>query len=243
MHPSRFNQITDLNKGVVRLTVEQGAVHVVRPHRGMVRVTFDGNVYELPGGRALLMAHPGEAECVWSSCAEGECVTLRGADVQVAASRLMDQPRRLRPGVISFNWGAVAAGRRCEALVRALFSSGVGDEVFVISGSVMRAMERVRTNPEVNWTAETLAAAAGVTAATLRRNFKACFGVSISEIVRERRLVWVSERLGHPRELRSVSQLARDAGFSSPSALARAYHLKFGESPTQTRANSFSSAA
>lgn len=79
-----------------------------------------------------------------------------------------------------------------------------------------------------------LARRAGVNANTLQRQFRAAFGTTIFEYLRESRLQRARAAL-EGRGL-NVSVAARLAGYTSPANFATAYKRRFGVSPKMTRA-------
>ncbi|MEN3745856.1 AraC family transcriptional regulator [Sphingomonas sp. HF-S3] len=239
----------------VMVAPTDGMVHVVVPVRGSVTVwTVDGR-HEVEQGRALLLARPDEVRCVWHTDSDGLILSLPRPAIQAVASTLFDEPRRLASIACSFAWsdrpawmsGPVAgeagdpARERllCISLVRALEREGLAKAAFPVAGSVLRAIRHIRANPQKAWTVADLAPLAGVTVATLRKNFRACLGTSVTHVVRDVRLDWVRERLRSGNETRSVGQLGEAAGFGGAALLARAYQQRFAETPTQTRANAF----
>lgn len=110
---------------------------------------------------------------------------------------------------------------------------------FPVARSVQRAIDHVRANPHDGLSIHDLAQAAGVTAGTLRRNFRTCLGVSVTQLVQQIRLEWVRSRLESATESRSIGELSLAAGFGASGMLARAYQRRFGETPSQTRARAF----
>lgn len=79
-----------------------------------------------------------------------------------------------------------------------------------------------------------LARRAGINANTLQRQFRAVFGMTIFEYLRESRLQRARAAL-ESRGL-SVSVAARMAGYTSPANFATAYKRRFGVSPKMARA-------
>lgn len=75
-----------------------------------------------------------------------------------------------------------------------------------------------------------LARHVGTSEATLRRAFKATFGQTIIEYLRDRRLDAARVMLGEGRF--QVSQIAYRAGYSDPANFTTAYRRRFGHPPT-----------
>lgn len=125
-------------------------------------------------------------------------------------------------------------------LISALQELGLADDIFPIAGSLQRAIRCMRDEKMSVASMEELACAAGITMATLRRNFRECLGISPSAYLRQERLKWVREKLGDPCEMRTIAQLAHACGFAGSVPFSRAYQRCFGETPSQTRARIFS---
>jgi len=248
------------------LTPNDSLIYVVLPLRGgVVAVTAD-RTHGAREGEALLLARAERVTCVWKAGSAGLTLHIPRATIQAEAARMFDEPRRLAAIVAAFDWsdrpailaeppfdsrllaGDLArdeaqAGERklCESLVRAIAAAGLGGPAFPVAKSVLRAVQHIRAHPQRAWTCEDLAPVAGVTAATLRRNFRACLGLTVTQVVREARLQWVRRALASPHESRSIARLAEVAGFGGAGVLARAYQQRFGETPTQTRGRAFAS--
>src|SRR3546814_17576493 len=73
------------------------------------------------------------------------------------------------------------------ALVARLAERYGVDELFPQSRSITLAMRQIEEHCERAWDAESLAAATGVTVATLRRGFRACLGTSIGSFIQPAR--------------------------------------------------------
>lgn len=239
----------------IALQASDAAVQLVLPLDAGLSVEAARERHALQPGQALLAARPEQFVC---RSAEGGAMLVFQAPrtaIQAEASCVLSTPRRLALATIVFAWpilpaalrggsaaqGAIAAQERqvLRAMVRAMVEAGVDDTAFPIARSVLCAMAPIRTDPRRAWTVEDLAPAAGVTAATLRRNFRNCLGMSVGQVVREARLVWVRERLRSLEETRSIAQLAMAAGFTAPRLLTRSYQHHFGETPSETRAWAF----
>jgi transcriptional regulator GlxA family with amidase domain len=105
--------------------------------------------------------------------------------------------------------------------------------------SLQRAMDHILSDPSGDCSDAALARTAGITIASLRRNFREHVGAPIARFVQNARLDWAKERLGHANETRSVQQLGIDLGFMALGGMTRAYKLRFGETPSETRAKAF----
>jgi AraC family transcriptional regulator len=74
-----------------------------------------------------------------------------------------------------------------------------------------------------------IALAAGVTPSHLARQFRAHFGTTVGNYVRELRVEWVAEQL--TRTTMSLSELGIAAGFSDQSHLTREFQRRLGATP------------
>lgn len=241
-------------------------VHVVVPLAGSLSVSGDdaaegdGRDSRLRAGSALLLAGGGEIRCVWAAGSRALMLQVPRAAIQAEASRVTGRPRRLAAVNHGFGWATQQLGielmapgepecsgfevelpeqRVLAALVSALLEDQSATLLFPVAGSVERAIDQMRANPQHGWSPHSLAAVAGVTVGTLRRNFRACLGVSITQQIQQIRLDWVRTRLESETESRSIGDLSRVAGFGASGRLSRAYQLQFGETPSQTRARTF----
>ncbi|MGI9361804.1 MAG: helix-turn-helix domain-containing protein, partial [Parasphingorhabdus sp.] len=238
--------------------------HIVVPITGNAVVESKGDTQSvtLETGAALLLAADGGNVAV---CAAGSTVLflrLSRAAIQAVASESFGNPRRLAVTDQVFGSSLLVAvastfltadadvSRADEAglekqiltsLVNALDTAGDSAALFPVARSTERAVEYMTTDPTREWSAQELAPVAGVTAATLRRNFKTCLGLTITQLSRQLRLDWVYSRLECVTESRSISELSLAAGFGASGTLNRGYQCRFGETPSQTRARAFRS--
>ena len=73
----------------------------------------------------------------------------------------------------------------------------------------------------------------GMSVSTLQRVFRDCYGQTVMEFARVRRLEMARELLD--REGLSVGDVAQRAGYSSPANFATAFHREFGYPPSQVK--------
>lgn len=247
----------------VSLTPSDAMVHVILPISGNAVVVSNGETNSLAVGSALLLAAVQRTAIV---CAAGSSLLflhIPRAVIQAAASRSFGDPRRLAVADHLFQWSAEQMGaslprtsaladlghsaiedtvlerRAIEGLVSTLRADAAADMLFPVARSVQRAVEQIRSNPQQNWTVHDLAQVAGVTPGTLRRNFRTCLGVTMSQLVQEIRIEWIRMRVESPTESRSINDIALAAGFGTPRMMSRAYQRHFGETPSQSRARAF----
>jgi len=93
--------------------------------------------------------------------------------------------------------------------------------------------EFLNSNPATTLSLEEIAAHVGTNPSTLQRNFRAAFGMTVFEYLRERRLLIAREAL--ERDGVSVLQAAEMAGYTSAANFATAYRRHFGLSPSQSK--------
>ncbi|MFF7332856.1 cupin domain-containing protein [Streptomyces sp. NPDC008150] len=95
------------------------------------------------------------------------------------------------------------------------------------------ALRAVHSDPAAPWTAERLAAEAGVSRATLARRFTALVGRPPMGYLTWWRLTLAATRLRDPDA--SLARVARETGYSSPYALSHAFSREFGTTPGRYR--------
>ncbi|MDQ8757550.1 AraC family transcriptional regulator [Sphingosinicella sp. LHD-64] len=246
------------------MTTTEAFVHVVASLQGTIVAGSEGGGREIGAGSAILLARPGRSECLCSAEASALLLRIPRPAIQAVASRRLGAPRRLafidrgfvwlpmtgpdgRPVVdpAGFARAAMRGDGRCkeletiESLVEAVCTGQDRDLVFPIAGSVHRAATHMHAHPQRVWNVDDLVPIAGVTAATLRRNFRACLGTTVAGLSREIRLDWFNAQLRSPTESRSIGRLAAVAGFDPSGRLTRLYQERFGETPSRTRARAF----
>ncbi|WPZ33732.1 AraC family transcriptional regulator [Thalassobaculum sp. OXR-137] len=78
-----------------------------------------------------------------------------------------------------------------------------------------------------------IAAQTGMSVSTLQRVFRDCYGQTVMEFARVRRLEMARDLLD--REGLSVGDVAQRVGYSSPANFATAFHREFGYPPSQVK--------
>ncbi|WP_341021121.1 AraC family transcriptional regulator [Brevundimonas diminuta] len=253
----------------VTLAATDAMIHIVVPLAGTAVVVGDDQGFTdklmLGVGSAFLLASSNRTVCVWASGAGALMLHIPRAAIQAAASRMTGEPRRLAASDHLFQWSPAQAGltlprpvaggsvdfseaesaiierRALTDLLTTLLATPEAGALFPVARSVQRAVEQIRAKPQQNWSVHDLAPFAGVTVATLRRNFRTCLGVTVTQLVQQIRLDWVRARLESRNESRSISNLSLAAGFGASGMLTRAYQRRFGETPSQTRTRIFRS--
>jgi len=211
-------------------------------------------------GEIALLGRPQGVALVWSGGACGDLLTVRRDQLQICASRHFGEPRRLaaidrllqRDEAFLEALAALKARRvsakpagdslsiECEAdfhqaLIVLAVRRDLADELFLDVRSAREAIAYIRANHQRDCSPAALAAIAGVTERTLRERFRQCLGVSIATFVQDARLDWAHARLITARESRSISDLAKAAGFSTAGGFSKSYLRRFGEPATYTR--------
>jgi len=102
-----------------------------------------------------------------------------------------------------------------------------------------RALELLEANYEEEINVETLCRKISTNYSTLSRAFQEEFGITPSRYLRARRLTAARSALALPGSSSSITQIARDCGFSHMSAFAADYRNQFGELPSETRSRAF----
>jgi AraC-like DNA-binding protein len=235
----------------VSITPTETMVHVLAPLAGHAVVVSNGESQTLVPGKALLLAGSEKTTCVWVAGSQALILHVPRASIQAVGSRAYGSARRLAAIDCQFDLGSEAIGAThsadlvekpiLEALVDALRASPQEAALFPVARSVQRAVDYVHANPLLSWSIEELAAVAGVTAGTLRRNFSTCLGMSVTQLVLKSRIEWVRARLESATESRSIGELSVAAGFGASGMLNRTYQRHFGETPSQTRTRAFRS--
>ncbi|MEV0737150.1 AraC family transcriptional regulator [Streptomyces sp. NPDC050549] len=107
--------------------------------------------------------------------------------------------------------------------------SVLGDQV------TTAALRALHSDPAAPWTNDRLAAAAGVSRATLARRFTALVGRAPMAYLTWWRLTLAATRLRDTDA--SLATVAREAGYGSPYALSHAFSREFGVTPGRYRAS------
>jgi AraC-like DNA-binding protein len=106
---------------------------------------------------------------------------------------------------------------------------------------VKRAIDYIQANLDSPLTVGRIAAAAGVPGQTLFKHFRDSHGISPMRYVRDLRFGRARQELLNARAGASITEIASRWGFSHLGRFAVEYRLRFGETPSQTRARRSSS--
>lgn len=254
------------NQRAVSLNSTDAMIHVIVPITGSAVMVSNDQTFVLGAGSALLLAACDRTATVWAAGSSALFLHVPRAVIQAEASSTSGGPCRLAAIDHLFAWSLDHMGasqpratvasssafsgledalllekRTLTSLIATLQADAQAERLFPMARSVQRAVEQIRANPEHSWTIHDLAQLVGVTAGTLRRNFRTCLGVTVAQLVQQLRLEWVRAGLESVTESRSISDLSLAAGFSTPAMLTRAYQRRFGETPSQTRTRAFRS--
>ncbi len=124
----------------------------------------------------------------------------------------------------------VVAGRLVERIARRVVTSSLLDTP---DRRVRAACDFVneRLGDDIGLTS--LAAVAGLSPFHFLRTFRATVGMTPQRYILDQRLKRARKRLGRSRD--TVSRIAADLGFASPSHLASAFRVRFGMAPSEYR--------
>ena len=121
-----------------------------------------------------------------------------------------------------------------DLLSQAEPGSGGTAGLFGMEGLVRRAEEIMAAQLAEPLTIEALARMLGLSPRRLQQAFRSVRGRTPREILSELRLEAARRRLGAPLAGDTVAAIALDCGFAHFGRFARAYALRFGESPSDT---------
>ena len=99
--------------------------------------------------------------------------------------------------------------------------------------AVATALHAVHADPARPWTVDDLAATAGVSRATLARRFVATIGEGPLSYVTRWRMILAAKRLRESAD--ALATVAREVGYGSEFAFAKAFKREFGSAPGQYR--------
>lgn len=164
-----------------------------------------------------------------------------GRHLQANLAELMRLAERLGP---SGRLSSVAIADWREALLDHLLNGqrhGLSNAIRTFSGQgerLPRALRAARDyladNAGEPLDLVQLAGASGIGIRALQLGFRRHFGVSISEMLLDMRLVSLHARLARASPNVSITDIAFDLGFTHLSRMAGAYREKFGETPSAT---------
>ena len=100
---------------------------------------------------------------------------------------------------------------------------------------IRKAVSFMRAKLKTSVTLSDLADAAGITPRSLQLGFKAEFGLTPMEYLREERLQEARRLLKHSSEAERIGDICEQAGFTHFGRFSIQYRKRFGECPTQTK--------
>lgn len=245
--------------GVMTVQTDEAHILVIAPSVEVeaVRISTEQFSSPIPVGRAAVIAQAGSYQLDYPPDSELILIQLGRARFQAWLSARFAEPRRLRRTVTilgyaadmfdvvdlaqdcakdrAFARGGASQDELCQALVEALNETGPAHDVWVTVQTLKRATDYI-LDTAGDCIPDSVADAAGMTLKTLHRQAQAVLGTSLSAFIRDVRLTAAHRRLTSSMESRSIAALARDLGFASGSVFARSYRQRFGETPTETRA-------
>lgn len=103
--------------------------------------------------------------------------------------------------------------------------------------NILRAWSAYFSKPDLEWTADKLAEAAGLSRSAFFERFKAVFGASPHSTLMQIRLAHAKRLLGHSKA--AMPEIALAVGYNSEHAFIRAFKREFGITPGQWRESVF----
>jgi len=231
-----------------------GHVHLLKS--GRLQLEADGRTVSVEEPSLILIPRPLPHRLVAGAAdaAELVCASLRfdgGIDnpLSVALSDTLVMPLKAVPmieGTLDWLFGEAFAehcGR--EAVMNRLFelmviqflrhmmayhSMTTGMMAGLADLRLARAMTLMHNHPERSWTVADLAQQANMSRASFAAHFHKVVGQTPADYVLSWRVSLAQKRL---REGRPIALIADEVGYESPSALARAFRRKIGESPRE----------
>lgn len=219
--------------GGARVLLDGAAIPLVQPNAVVVG-RGGGRIELLQDAALLVMRLPRVAAQICASARHGGARRVARDVLQlnlVHADRLRGALNDLVPCDADEEQGAIVL----DELVSALAMQHGVDAAFPMSRSLSFARAQLDRSGSALVSHEELAGKAGVTGKTLQRGFKACLGMTVAQYSLAVRLHRTRGCLRCDGELRSLSEIARGAGFPSTVSFSRAYQKLFDETPTQTR--------
>lgn len=145
---------------------------------------------------------------------------------------LADELAEPRPG-----FSALATTLLQQSLI-SILRDAVSDREIVLEWTkglrdkrIVAAVAAMLSDPAAEHTLDSLAAEAGLSRSSFADRFRAAYGQSPMQILRDIRLRWAALLIKEsPR--RSVKEIAREVGFQSRSHFSRAFQEKFGRPPS-----------
>lgn len=98
---------------------------------------------------------------------------------------------------------------------------------------VYRALSLIHSNPEFDWTLDTLGTRSGMSRATLIRKFQDIVGVSPMAYLSDWRIMKAYDLVKHTAT--SLDRVAESTGFASSRTLSKAFKRHYGFTPTELR--------
>ncbi len=247
----------------LHLQAREEMVSLLMPQSGDAAVNGVPAVERLSKGQVLLLGQPTPIELMWRDPASLLVIEIPRTAIQAEAFAQTGTPRRLGRTTLLLDClesamglaqaaGALIAANAASgpaeatdkaiifALVKELAARTDQDGYFPVAGSVQRALGQLAKAGGDPASLDDVTRAAGVVHATLRRAVKEVTGIPLSRHLQDARLDWFRARLHDDRESRSLRELAAAVDYH-PAVCSRAYQRRFGETPTQTRAQAFTS--
>ena len=126
-------------------------------------------------------------------------------------------------------------GYEAASLLHRLMEGGRSTDMIAVTDPLVRqGLKYIETNLATSFGAVQIATALGITQNVLHKHFAAELGRSVGREIARRRLAKVKLLLRNTKM--SISQIAADTGYCTPSHLSNAFHAATGTSPRAWRA-------
>lgn len=169
-----------------------------------------------------------------------EFITVRADDRKQLP--LLDQSLRLiAERVFSESLGSTAAVTRLSEIVfMEILQSSINandEHSFILKAlqdsKIAKSLQLIHNNPAQQWTVDSLAGEVAMSRSRFSDRFRNLVGETPMTYLAQWRLQKSLELLGDTR--RPIQQVANQSGYQSPAAFTRAFHEKFGISPSEYR--------
>ncbi|TQL85390.1 AraC-like DNA-binding protein [Microbacterium saperdae] len=233
------------------------AIVLFRMLRGRLRATHDGYTFASGPGESVLFLTSGHYDFLME---EGELTQVRVALRLFAPAEIADIVAAidipLPPSTLTSTvWSAIdslidappsenpdtdtdqaietlVAGLVAQVATQMVQARGRSANTSPLLGAALRHLDQNLADHHLSLDA--LAAAVGTSTRTLNREFRT-IGTSPMAALRDARLTAVEQLLSSRAPLPPLDVIAKNHGYSDRTALTRAFHRRFGRSPTEHR--------
>ncbi|WP_024805186.1 AraC family transcriptional regulator [Nocardia sp. BMG51109] len=200
-------------------------------HRAVLRVPSPGH-----GGRAVVVAGTyGSVDLagrrLLDALPEYVCVTAESGSSPAALALLDEELEHVGPGrqTVRDRLLDLLLAHALRAWLAGAEPGSPGWNAGLQDPIVARILHAIHSNPGRDWTADSLAAHAAVSRATLYRRFSALFGESPLSYLNGRRMTLAADLLAGGE---TVGTVARKVGYRNPFAFSTAFRRHHGRPPS-----------